>query len=185
MARIGGKRMRRRNNKRSRKNRRVTSAGMQDIHGIAFNAAWSCDASRDAIESIGGRVVRARGACRPPSDKGTRFYASLSSIRAVFLSPQKPTISRLLMSVINGHLRVRRDGRRVCVPIGTRRKRETGRDERVSCEWRWYSINGHYIHHATMREVLMTLQTVANSCVILQREAPRQLATTSLFSGNK
>jgi len=61
---ISGKRIRWGNNKRSRKNRRVTSAGSQDPMG-RFHAAWSCD----AIESIWGRVLACaqgvRAALRP------------------------------------------------------------------------------------------------------------------------
>jgi len=77
-----------------------------------------------------GRDASARGACRPPSPiKGRDFTPLyLASARCLSLSPQKqPTISRLLMSVINGHLRVRR--RRACA-FQWRAMRETGRGRR-------------------------------------------------------
>lgn len=45
-----------------------------------------CIVRRDRINRREGLDVRVRGACRPSSDKGTRFYASLSSIRAVYSS---------------------------------------------------------------------------------------------------
>lgn len=45
-----------------------------------------CIVRRNRINRREGLDVRARGACYPSSDKGTRFYASLSSIRAVYSS---------------------------------------------------------------------------------------------------
>lgn len=77
------------------------------------------------------RAPLARVASRrsnPPSDQGTRFYASLSIPHCLFLSPRKPTISRLLMSVINGHLRVRAPAARRVRSNSTREERSTGRE---------------------------------------------------------
>lgn len=127
-----------------------------------------CIVRRNRINRREGLDVRARGACYPSSDKGTRFYASLSSIRAVYSS--RPESRQLVACLCPWLMDIYEcgDGRRmcayvfvcICVPIA----RKERRDERVSCEWRWYSISGHYIHHATMREVLMTLHTRTQTC---------------------
>jgi len=165
-------------NKRTR-NRQVTSAGSAAIVFTAWSSVASCDAIESGPGAREGRDASARGACRPPSPiKGRDFtLLYLASARCPSLSPRKqPTISRLLMSVINGHLRVRR--RRACAfqwramrETGARREARGRCGERVSCEWRRYSISGHYIHHATMREVLMTLHTRSQ---IVGGDSPRQ-----------
>jgi len=80
-----------------------------ESHPQARRILWVVFTLRDRATRLNqseGESWRARKGYVPPSDKGTWFYASLSSIRAVYSSRLgKPTISRLLMSVINGHLR--------------------------------------------------------------------------------
>lgn len=106
---IGGKRVRMaticceiENNKRWKKNRQVTSGGTR---------SFSQRDSSSSCHWIGGRVRRAQGV--RTSDKGIRFYAfSIYFVLSISLSLSTKTrqLARLLMSMINGCLRV--SGRR-------------------------------------------------------------------------